>query len=318
MNMPICTDVSGLLEACAEEIRRAPSPDTVWALTQELAAHRRACSSAQWREFCEMTSRHSITDVMVEDPYTRDARLKPAGYAGDARTLDYVYLRDTGPQTVSEFGRQLFRVTTGVPIAEAVRGRARAIAAEIESLASRGVPVTVASIACGHLRELAHVSAATRQNLSVWACDQDARSVDRSLAEHRGVRVSAVVGTVRDLLTGRMRIPASTVVYASGLFDYLDDRAASLLIKRMVCGLRPGGTALVANLTPANDEIAYMEAVMDWWMYYRTTVDLARLAADADVHSGVSVEVVESDDARVAWLRLTRGEPATFALEKRD
>jgi len=41
--------------------------------------------------------------------------------------------------------------------------------------------------------------------------------------------------------------------------------------------LRPGGRVVIANLTPANGEIAFMESVMDWWMVYRECADLARL-----------------------------------------
>ncbi len=306
MNAPIALEISGLLDASAVRIRRAPSRDTVWDLAQALAAHRRSSTAAEWRNFCVRTSTHPIVDVMLEDPYTRDARLKPAGYAGDARTLDYVYLRTPGEQAISDFGRQLFHVTTGVPIAEAVRERAVVFAREIDRQASGGVPVTVASIACGHLRELDHVCAETRPHLDVWGIDQDARSVGRCSADHPEIRVSAAVGTVRDLLLGRARIPESSFVYASGLFDYLDDRASALLIKRMVAALRPGGTALIANLTPANDEIAYMEAVMDWWMHYRTIADLARLAEEADVsHCDVDLDLTESDDERLAWLRVT-------------
>jgi hypothetical protein len=115
------------------------------------------------------------------------------------------------------------------------------------------------------------------------------------------------VATVRDVLAGRVRIPQSTIVYASGLFDYLDQRSGALLLKRMFASVAVGGSVLIPNLTPHNDEAGYMEAVMDWWMCYRTEADMRALAALLHVEpSLIRTATFLSSESRVAWLRIDR------------
>ena len=159
---------------------------------------------------------------LLEDPYSRDARLKPAGYAGDARTLDYVYLRDPGSQPVSDIGRALFDVSTSVPIAAAVRDRCGALADEIVRRVQQR-PIAIASIACGHARELDRVPGALRPSIRYWGIDQDAKSISYCRSHVDVGHAAFDVGSVRDILAGRVRIPTD-LVYASGLFDYLDQR----------------------------------------------------------------------------------------------
>lgn len=296
------------LDNAYEEIQATRSQSAVWALVQLLATHRERCDVSAWKSFCDDVRDRPLVRLLTEDPYTRDARTKPAGYPGDARTLDYVYLQDYGTQAVSDAGRQLFRTTTGVPIAEAVRERARMLADILSTAAdARSESPRVTSIACGHFRELDHLPGQTLRRLVVWGLDQDSVSVAHCRSRFRESDVTVRQGSIRDVLTGRARLPTSDVVYASGLFDYLDDRIAGLLLRRMVSALAPGGVVCLPNLTPHNDEIAYMEAIMDWWMRYRTEEDLLRIAATVGVDDlGVETRSSTSPGGRVAWLHLVR------------
>lgn len=117
----------------------------------------------------------------------------------------------------------------------------------------------------------------------------------------------AGIGSVRDVIAGRIRIPESDVVYASGLFDYPDPRAGGVLLKRMFASVKVGGSVLIPNLTPHNDEVGYMEAVMDWWMCYRTEADMRELAAllHADQAQFRTTTYLGSDN-RIAWLQIDR------------
>ena len=97
----------------------------------------------------------------------------------------------------------------------------------------------------------------------------------------------------------------SDIIYASGLFDYLDERAGAVLVKRMFASLNVGGVLLVPNLTPLNDEAGYMEAVMNWWMCYRTGPDMLKLADHVDA-SRAKVSTFLTSENRIAWLRIER------------
>ena len=140
-------------------------------------------------------------------------------------------------------------------------------------------PISVASIACGHARELDSIPGDSLGPIHFWGIDQDAKSIDHCWSRVDPGQAAFEVGSVRDVLAGRMRIPQSDVVYASGLFDYLDQRSGAALLKRMFASVRTGGSVVIPNLTPDNEEVGYMEAVMDWWMCYRSETDMRELAA---------------------------------------
>jgi extracellular factor (EF) 3-hydroxypalmitic acid methyl ester biosynthesis protein len=292
------------LDTFQEDLASSGARAAIARLAGSLARQRAALSRDDWKTSCAAVGRHPAVVTLLEDPYSRDARTKPAGYAGDARTLDYVYLQNPGAQPVSEAGRSIFEVSTTVPIAAAVRERSAALAAAIAQRTSGG-PISVASIACGHARELDRLGPALRSRIRFWGLDQDAASVASCRARNDPRTGTFAVGSVRELIAGRVRIPPSDVIYASGLFDYLDDRAGSVLVKRMFASLNEGGILLVPNLTPHNDEAGYMEAVMDWWMCYRTERDMWTLTRAVD-KARAKFSTFVTSDGRIAWLRIER------------
>lgn len=275
-------------------------------LVASLAHCRSELTFDVWKASCAEIGPHPAVSRLLEDPYSRDARLKPAGYAGDARTLDYVYLRDPGSQPITSTGRVLFDVSTGVPIAAAVRDRSSCLA-DFITRRVQDREISVASIACGHARELDRIPEAVRSRIRFWGIDQDAKSIDYCRSRLDPPTATFDVGSVRDILAGRIRIPPSDFVYASGLFDYLDQRAGAVLVKRMLAAVKAGGSVVVPNLTPYNEELGYMEAVMDWWMCYRTDADLRELASVPDANtSQIRTATFFTSEDRVAWLQIDR------------
>ncbi len=109
-----------------DNFEKATAHDAAAALRQlvaDLSLTRENVSSEDWKDCCTAISTHRAFDQLLQDPYTRDARGKPSGYAGDARTLDYVYLRNSGSQQMTDIGNTFFNISTGVAIADAVRAR---------------------------------------------------------------------------------------------------------------------------------------------------------------------------------------------------
>jgi SAM-dependent methyltransferase len=167
--------------------------------------------------------------------------------------------------------------------------------------------VAAASLACGHARELELLSPESLRRLRFWGLDQDAKSIAFCRARLGVGAREFVLGSVADVLRGSTTPPDADIVYASGLFDYLDDRVGAALVRRMFGAVKPGGKIIVANLTPANEEIAYMEAVMDWWMCYRDEAALAAMAERARLDSCASrLSTYTTSDGRVAWLVIER------------
>jgi hypothetical protein len=69
------------------------------------------------------------------------------------------------------------------------------------------------------------------------------------------------------------------LIYAAGLYDYLDDVTGTQLLETLACIINPGGRLLIANFMPNLSSSGYMEAAMDWWLVYRTSEHLLSLAA---------------------------------------
>jgi hypothetical protein len=64
---------------------------------------------------------------------------------------------------------------------------------------------------------------------------------------------------------------------------------------------------IIANLSPVNEEIAYMEAVMDWWMYYRDEAGFRALAEKARVDSSKNrISTYTTSQNRIVWLQVER------------
>jgi len=202
--------------------------------------------------------------------------------------------------------RALFKFSTGMSIAAAVRERCAALADTIVDRARLG-DVSIASIACGHARELDRVPDGLLKRTRFWGVDHDPRSIDYCRSHHASPHATFHAGSVRDLLAGHICLPSSDFVYASGLFDYLDERTGALLLGRMIAALKEGGSVVVPNLTPENEEVGYMEAVLDWWMYYRTEADMVRLAELA-AGDGSSLRTTTrlAPDKRIVWLQIDR------------
>jgi extracellular factor (EF) 3-hydroxypalmitic acid methyl ester biosynthesis protein len=262
---------------CARGIARGAIEPAMAEFVAALAGIRAAVPQEQWRRVAATIVAHPVHALMMNDPYTAAAFGKGRGYAGDADTLDFVYRHRHPPSETTALGRRLFQITTDVPIACAVRARTRYLADLIAETLAVSPAATIVSIACGHMRELDALELPPWQRDRVFGFDHDPITLAQVTRTY-GAQVAARRASVRHLLSHPDIVPAADLIYAAGLFDYLEDRAASLLIRRLRSRLTPGGTLVVTNLTGRNTELAYMESVMDWWMVYRDDEALRRLS----------------------------------------
>jgi len=263
-----------------------------------LARTRAALDASHWRRATAMLNGHPAHDLLLHDPYTANAFRKRRGYAGDADTLDFVYRYRDAPPDTTPLGRRLFQITTDVPVACAVRARCRYLGDRIAAFRAAKPDSIVVSIACGHMRELEGLESPSGFG-RIYGLDHDPATIERLTKLHAGA-VTARRTSVRQIITHADAVPHADLIYASGLFDYLDDRVAALLIQRLRSRLRPRGSLILTNLTRRNDEIAYMEAIMDWWMVYRDEADLRGLVSG----EAPSMRTHSVMDGRVACLEL--------------
>lgn len=246
-----------------EQVRLHDSFDAWCAFTQKSPLLRK------WRYFLAL------------DPYTRWGLLKPRGYAGDATLMDFAYGHPSIQDDVASagpIGEAIYQHTSGASQSASARLRIQLIAHEIATRAQAG-PISMASYACGHARELEQLPAELVSQLTLFmALDADERSLNEARRSAGGIPFEGHQCNVikQDL----SNLPKADLVYSLGLFDYLKDEHAVLVIRKMLNQTRPGGTVLLANLAPSAANLGYCEAIMDWWMIPRTQADLLRLADD--------------------------------------
>jgi SAM-dependent methyltransferase len=81
------------------------------------------------------------------------------------------------------------------------------------------------------------------------------------------------------------------LVWSAGLFDYLDDRLATLLLKKMWRWTKAGGEIIFGNFHHRNPSRNYMEWGGGWFLNHRTEEDIFRICKLA----GIPLEFVHID-----------------------
>lgn len=255
---------------------------------------------------------HAVARLMHECPFTRHSFSKPRGYPGDAGLIDFVYRHPAArpaQEAATEAGRTVMAFTVDVAACEAVRHRRSVLAAKIDEAAARRERPAILSVASGHLRE-AELSIALREGRvgRLLAVDQDGES----LAAVDGYRASVSnaietrQATVRQILTDRAALGRFDLVYAAGLYDYLDARVAARLTRVLFDHLHAGGRLLIPNFLWGVREEAYMEVFMDWYLLYRTPDEIEHFAREIDPASIRSMRYTEDTAGTIGYLEIER------------
>jgi hypothetical protein len=240
----------------------------------------RAESSPEaWRAFCKAFPENypAIWRLLQSDPYTLHSMSQPRGYAGDAELIDYIYFQQHQPE-LCDIGHALFLYNTNAPASSAVRERRNYLAHKIDEVAAQRSGARVLSMACGHLRE-ARLSQALRQGdiAELVAMDQDEQSLAEVAKACAGLPVTALQGSVQQWLRNRFKLGGFDLVYAAGLYDYLNQHLGAAFTEKLFNTLRPGGQLVIPNFLPDVSSVGYMECCMKWWLIYRDEQDMMRL-----------------------------------------
>ncbi len=266
-----------------------------------------------WREAVVPAARgHGVAALVHEDPFTRHSFARPRGYPGDAGLLDFVYRHPAAraaEEAATAGGRAVMAHTVNVTACEAVRQRREILAGRIDEAARRRPGAEVLAIACGHLRE-AESSLALREGRigRLVATDQDPVSLG-TVAGYRET-VSAAIETrplsVRQVLAARHDLGLFDLVYAAGLYDYLEERLAARLTRALFARLRPGGRLLVPNFRTGVREEAYMEAYMDWHLLYRSRAEIEAFASEIPPEEVAQFRYFEDESGLIGYLEIER------------
>ncbi len=297
-----------ILEEACQGIQAGYVENSLDNLKLSLLDYRAELGPDPWSEFARRHfAVHPFRELVHQSPFSRRSYSQPRGYAGDAVTLDYIY-GDLCHTNLSELGERIFQWELAAPGCESVRGRRDLLARYIdETVESTGDDAAILAVACGHLRELKLTKAWKQDRIrNFTALDQDAESlaiVRESFADHV---VNAVSGSVRSIITGRHSYNNLDLVYAAGLYDYLQLPVAQRLTAVMFGMLKPGGRLLVANFHPCLEDIGAMETSMNWWLIYRKESEMEALTAEIDASQIAGMKIFRDRGGNLVYLELTR------------
>ena len=224
------------------------------------------------------------------------ARHKPRGYAGDHELLRRIAEHELCEHPLGRCFDQYFQ-TQAAP--QAVRNRIELAAGWIVG-AVKHAPGTVshiASVGSGPAIDVAlacrSLSSEQRSRLQVTLLDVDGEALDeakkrisRYLADNQVSIVQSNIFRLAERPSLGAHLQGCDVILCTGLFDYLPDATAALMLGEFWHRLAPGGAAFVFNFAPHNPTRAYMEWLGNWYLIYRTAAELSLLAAAAGISTG--------------------------------
>lgn len=265
--------------------------------------HDWAKESGDLVEFRRICQAHPLHKMIQEDPYSRRAYEKPRGYSGDAVMLDYIYR--PARLEASAIGTLIHEATIGLPNAMSILWRRDYLASLICDVVGTRSEGRCLSVASGHLRELDTVRATTTQcDVELWAIDQDQASIEECLTSYPEFNIKPINRSISFLFKGKLASEQYDLVYSAGLLDYLSDKTAGALIRRLYECLREGGLLTVGNFTVDSHGRGFMEAFMDWSLIYRNEEDIVRITEEAV--PAAKYRVFRDDPGNVAYIEITK------------
>lgn len=221
------------------------------------------------------------------------ARFKPHGYAGDHVMLARICEESCCGHPLGRiFDRYFLR--QAAPRAVRARTRLTAVALAAHRLRRARGQYCAASVGSGPALDICHaidaLPRASLGSLQVRLLDLDPNALEAARQRLEPRLGGASLASVRTNLfrlahgpRGAKDLQTPDFLICAGLFDYLDDEAATELLSFFWRQLADDGVLLVGNFAPHNPSRAYMEWIGNWYLKYRTAEAMEQLGLAAEI-----------------------------------
>jgi len=214
----------------------------------------------------------------------RHSREKPLGYPGDYLIIDYIYTKKIGSNGMGKLWDEFYH-RQAAP--QAVRNRKDYFCNIFERLCSeKHDDMIVLDIACGSCRDVSEavIKSGYKSDGTLFHCvDMDERAIDYAKVITKNISSKVSFQWEANNVFMLHPFQCYDLIWVAGLFDYLDDRKAVVLIKKMWKWIKKGGKIIVGNFHPRNPTRNYMEWGGNWFLFYRTELQLQKLCEKAGI-----------------------------------
>jgi hypothetical protein len=305
-------DMDGAYEAC--EARMLENWHGLWRtgndLVKDVMNNREALEAT--KTFTETVLTPEIRQGAIFDR----SYAKPLGYPGDFEVMNQIYDWERRGNTVYE----MLMHRLGLDCGEFVKTRMEAVRTRIvQVVREKGDtrPARIMSLGSGPAREVeTYLAGSSLKNRRVefTLIDQEQQAlsyaVEKSyphvLAAKGHARVQCLNVSFTDILRGGgtlSALPPQDMIYCVGLIDYLADRRAGAIVRRLYEALASGGLLVIGNMneTPVSG-LWPLEFLLDWTLYYRNDAQMLSWVEGLGVASAWT-ETEPTDRVRLLFAR---------------
>lgn len=207
---------------------------------------------------------------------------KPYGYAGDYEIIDRIYTYWVSPEPHLVKWDLFFHAHSAV---KAVRNRKEFfIELMKEKTNNMQNEYRVLSVGSGPAREIYEYCSMNGTEKIIFDCiDMDSNAIRYSM--ELCSEYSSNINFYCKNIFRHKAVNSYSLIWAAGIFDYLEDKSFIFLIKRLYPLILPGGNLIIGNFSTFNPSRDYMEAG-DWYLFHRSEDQLVSLARDSGIEKG--------------------------------
>lgn len=253
---------------------------------------------------------NQLIPLLCVPPLNKRIYEKPLGYDGDYITMGYYY-RD-GYEGDTLYEKLIHRYTLSIPISRAVINRLPYFCEQMDYAVSRfDGPVYISSIGSGPAKEVIEfIRGNSRAEKCVFNClDSENQALEQVKCEvgeierkfNKKININYFNHDILQFIKKSKRgfYPLDQhLIYSTGLFDYLNDKVASRLIKCMFSLLAEGGKLIITNFRSDIPSRAYLEFLGEWYLILRDKEDMMRLISEI---KDAKMQKIELDETKTQY-----------------
>ena len=239
--------------------------------------------------FSEKKSLQETVDGIKNLSFLKDTRSiighvlkKPFGYAGDFQIIDRLYTND-----VSKEHYLWDKYILNTNAVKAVQNRKTYFKKLILGKIRNSNKCKLLNIASGPARDLKEVYdlISNIDDLDTTCIDMDSNAID--FAKEINDSYLSQIEFVNKNILKYNTAEKYDLVWSAGLFDYFNDKAFLMMLKRMKEWVNPNGEIVVGNFNADyNPTRPVMEILGDWHLQHRSENELIQLAIQAGFEKG--------------------------------